>query len=432
MSTTSPTTGTTPPAAPAQNTNHPVKPRQAGETGADLFSSLLSLLASTTLPATDDTTGPGASRQDDPGKDPAGNPTAADNPLAGLLASLPGWTPAGMNALETARGSNTARPGSPDGALPLTAEARALMQPPEPGAARERGTELRPERGLPTDKARQSMAAAAAAAMVNGTEHRGMARGAEQAPGMTWVRAAGAPEPGAGALLAPRSTVALDERFAGAPGTAWGAIAQREAALDDDIRPGEAIGLRTAASAEGSSGGIGQAGAGGATTGDGSLAGDTGQGGGQNGSEARSDDSGQGMPAAPDDTEVTHWGAGHVRHASLRVGGDGEQAIDIRLQMQGQEVQIGFATDDAQARELLREQAPQVLGELLERSGVALGGVSVGAQGQPGQNAGSDASARLATAERAGRSERADAPAAPVATPVRPRTDGSRPLDVFA
>ena len=28
---------------------------------------------------------------------------------------------------------------------------------------------------------------------------------------------------------------ALDERFAGAPGTAWGAIAQREAALDDDI-----------------------------------------------------------------------------------------------------------------------------------------------------------------------------------------------------
>lgn len=429
-------TGSTAPAASAssaQNPNHPARPRQGGEGGADLFSSLLSLLASTALPTTDDPAAADPARQDGSPQDPAADTGQAptDNPLAGLLASLPGWMPAGSPAATATGGSTTPRTGSADGATPLTTEARALLQPLEPGAARERGLEPRPERSPSTDKARPSMASALNV-LGQGTEHRGSARGAESAPGMNWVRAGGAPEAGAGTLWAPRATVALDERFAGAPGAAWSAVAQREAAAEDDIRPGEAIGLRSGSNAGVEVGGTGSAGAGGTATGDGSLGSDSGQSDARNGTEARTDDTGQTPATASEDTEVTHWGAGHVRHASLRVGGDGQDAIDIRLQMQGQEVQIGFATDDAQARELLREQAPQVLGELLERSGVALGGVSVGAQGQPGQNNGSELQARPGTAERAGRSDRADPATAPAEAPVRPRADGSRPLDVFA
>ena len=274
---------------------------------------------------------------------------------------------------------------------------------------------------------------AAAAATALGAEHRSPGRGHESAPGLTWVRAGGASDAAASALATSRPTVALDERFAGTAAPTWSAVARREAATDDDLRPAEPGGLRNASGAgHGDSASGIAATTGGSATGDGSLGSDGGQSGPKAGDEARLDDSGQPLPGTPDETEVTHWGAGHVRHASLRVGGDGQDAIDIQLRMDGQEVQVGFATDDAQARELLREQAPQVLGELLERSGVALGGVSVGAQGQPGQNTGSGLPSRPDTSHRVGRADRADEAATPVAAPVRPRADGSRPLDVFA
>ncbi|MGC4366845.1 flagellar hook-length control protein FliK [Hydrogenophaga sp. R2] len=443
----SPASHTTAPAQQAQNGHQGTRPRQGAETGGDLFSSLLSLLASTTLPA-DDSAAPLADSADAERTD-----APQDNPLAGLLATLPGWMPAGMKAAtSTAGGAGTdatdragpaptlTPPGKIDGATPLTAEARALLQPLEPGAARERGLEARVERSLNHDKARPAPGAASFAAQAGHMGASGATgqpgRGTEQAPGLSWVRAGGASDTAAQALASSRPTVALDERFAGTPAPSWGAVARREAGADDDLRPGEALGLRSGAvnaSAEGS-GSIGTAGAGGATTGDGSLGGDAGQGSSASGSDTPRDDSTQ-QPwaAAADDTEVTHWGAGHVRHASLRVGGEGEDAIDIRLQMQGQEVQVGFATDDAQTRELLREQAPQVLGELLGRSGVELGGVSVGAQGQHGQHAGSGTLAeRAAGIERAGRSGRTEAAAGPVLQPLQPKTDGNRPLDVFA
>lgn len=426
-------------ATSTQPGHSPVKARQGAEAGADLFSSLLSLLASTALPATDTPPATETTAQDTGSGQHGDAPT--DNPLAGLLASLPGWMPPGLTDQDARRGLNpasrsasdatpatAARPGSPDGAAPLSAEARALLQPLEPGAARERGIEIRPERTTGTDKARQAMVAASVAA----AEHRGPGRatGTEGAPGIAWVRAGGASE--TAALVAQRPTVALDERFAASHAQAWGTAAGREA-IDDEIRPGEAVGLHRSAGTASTEAGLATVSGGSATgSGEGSLTGDSGHSGPQGGQDSRSDTSAQ-APTAPDDTEVTHWGAGHVRHASLRVGGDGQDAIDIRLQMQGQEVQIGFATDDAQTRELLREQAPQVLGELLQRSGVELGSVSVGAQGQHGQHASSGGSApRSASPEPAARGERADAAATPVAAPVRPRTDGSRPLDVFA
>lgn len=440
-------TGGSPSTAAAQNTqntqnaHHPNKPRQGGEAGADLFSSLLSLLASTTQPDTD-------VRADTPLADGNGSTASdapQDNPLAGLLANLPGWMPASLKATATTAGTESTDragvgptltpPGKTDGATPLTAEARALLQPLEPGAARERGLEARVERSLNSDKARASMATASLSAQ--GVHAGSTGRGNEQAPGLTWVRAGGAGETAAQALASSRPTVALDERFAGAAAPTWSAVARREAtAGSDELRPGEALGLRSAsgtASADAGPG-IGAAGAGSATTGDGSLGSDTGQGGSSaSGSDTPREDSTQPWAAATEETEVTHWGAGHVRHASLRVGGEGDDAIDIRLQMQGQEVQVGFATDDAQTRELLREQAPQVLGELLGRSGVELGSVSVGAQGQPGQNAGSGASAeRSGGTERASRTGRTEAAATPALAPLQPRTDGNRPLDVFA
>lgn len=425
------------------NTHHPVKARSGTEGGGDLFSSLLSLLASTAGPAASalDSALAADTRGTD---DPRSTEAPTDNPLAGLLATLPGWAPAAMVAGEPAHPTRggpqplgapdpaTAKAAATDGATPLTAEAKSLLQPLEPGAARERGMETRPERSTATDRVRHSMAAASAALAA---DQRGNGRGVEQAPGIAWVRAGGASETAAQALASSRPTVALDERFAGTPAPSWSAVARRELAVDDDIRPGEPVGSRHggphAASGEGALT-IGAAGGAGSTGTDAGLGGDSGQGGPAGGQEARRDDAGQPLSSTADETEVTHWGAGHVRHASLRVGGDGQDAIDIRLQVQGQEVQIGFATDDAHTRELLREQAPQVLGELLQRSGVELGGVSVGAQGQHGQQAGSDtAAARAQGVERLAGSGRTEATITPAAA-QRPRTDGNRPLDVFA
>lgn len=441
MSQVNPNAGGTPAAsaASASNPNQPVRNRQGGEAAGDLFSSLLSLLASTAQPGTEDSSD--APLTDASDTSATGAPQ--DNPLAGLLATLPGWMPVGLKApgpdtgtdVTDRSGAAWTPPGKADGATPLTAEARALLQPMEPGAARERGLEVRAERSTSTDKVRPSMGTTAVAAQtVQAAQSGHGSRGIESAPGLNWVRAGSVGETPAQALASSRPTVALDERFAGAAAPNWSAVARREASADDELRPGEATGLRSGAGAVGSESGagIGASASGNGTAGDGGLGGDAGQGEAAGRNDTPREDGTQPWTAAAEETEVTHWGAGHVRHASLRVGGEGEEAIDIRLQMQGQEVQVGFATDDAQTRELLREQAPQVLGELLERSGVALGGVSVGAQGQPGQQNGSEASARSATAERVSRSGRTDATATPAATPLRPRTDGSRPLDVFA
>lgn len=127
---------------------------------------------------------------------------------------------------------------------------------------------------------------------------------------------------------------------------------------------------------------------------------------------------------------VSHWGTQHMRHASLRVGGEGSEAIDIQLSVKGQEVQVAFQTDSAEARASLRENAGQSLGDLLQRSGIQLGGVSVGGQGQAQGDGSQHPRAGGLSTEALGRTHAAAEPASRPAP--QPRSDGSRPLDVFA
>ncbi|UJW81312.1 flagellar hook-length control protein FliK [Hydrogenophaga sp. SL48] len=120
-----------------------------------------------------------------------------------------------------------------------------------------------------------------------------------------------------------------------------------------------------------------------------------------------------------------------LRQASLRVGDGGEEAIDIQLSMSGQELNVAFRTDNAEARAELRENAGESLADLLQRSGIQLGDVSVGAQGQhPGRGDPGEPRPQPATAPRNG-STTATATPAPAAVSLRPRSDGSRPLDMF-
>lgn len=131
-----------------------------------------------------------------------------------------------------------------------------------------------------------------------------------------------------------------------------------------------------------------------------------------------------------DDTGAAHWGTPNLRHASLRVGEGTTDAIDIQLSMAGQEVQVDFRTDNAEARASLAQDAGGSLGELLQRSGIQLGSVSVGAQHQqPGEQGRSPEQGQATTGRgRPAAASEASTPAAPV---VRPRSDGSRPLDLF-
>jgi hypothetical protein len=138
-----------------------------------------------------------------------------------------------------------------------------------------------------------------------------------------------------------------------------------------------------------------------------------------------------GMPGTPEAETPGHLGAHQLRHASLRVGEGSAEAIEVQLEISGQEVRVDFRTDSAETRQGLQQSATPALGELLERSGMQLGGVSVGGQGLAGgdgRGSGGDAQRRHTGQDgRTGAATEA-APAAP----VRPRTDGSRPLDVFA
>lgn len=131
---------------------------------------------------------------------------------------------------------------------------------------------------------------------------------------------------------------------------------------------------------------------------------------------------------------ASHLGTHVLRHASLRVGDGGADAIDVQLSIKGQEVNVDFRTNSAETRHGLQHSAAPALGELLERNGMQLGGVSVGGQGLAsggGQGSGAQPERRPATPAAA--STRGDERSAPVTdTASRPRADGSRPLDVFA
>jgi hypothetical protein len=145
--------------------------------------------------------------------------------------------------------------------------------------------------------------------------------------------------------------------------------------------------------------------------------------------EARADQL-SGHPEAELETPG-HLGAHQLRHATLRVGEGGTEAIDVQLSISGQEVRVDFRTDSAEARQGIQQSAEPALSELLERSGMQLGGVSVGGQGlTSGSGQGSDADAQRRNPKRDARAVESTEPAAALTS--RPRADGSRPLDVFA
>jgi flagellar hook-length control protein FliK len=216
-----------------------------------------------------------------------------------------------------------------------------------------------------------------------------------------------------------RSTVALNERFGFSSAAELGAPALREFG-GSTTSPGSPAALGAGLDASQTvTGATGADSAGGDSTRDGQTDPTMGD------AQAFADGS-----AEADGPTVSHWGTQHMRHASLRVGGEGTDAIDIQLSVKGQEVQVAFQTDSAEARASLRENAGQSLGDLLQRSGIQLGGVSVGGQGQAQGDGAQHPRAGGLSTEALGRTHTAAEPASRPAP--QPRSDGSRPLDVFA
>lgn len=221
-----------------------------------------------------------------------------------------------------------------------------------------------------------------------------------------------------------RSTVALDQRFAQATSD--------EAAADTPPTTAAAA-LHGAVPMAGGADHGGQPGTGGEAGAEGGDTIDT-----RDGLRSDAQDESYEEALAQADAEAEErldsFASPHLRQASLRIGEDGDSAIDVRLSLTGQELDLSFRTDSAEARAELRQSAEGSLADLLQRGGIQLGDVSVSDQrGQPGQQGQQGPAAP--TARPGGPSARADTVAAPAggATPPtpRPRSDGSRPLDLF-
>ncbi|MDP2261874.1 MAG: flagellar hook-length control protein FliK [Hydrogenophaga sp.] len=434
-----------------------VRPTQAAggrkpgtEEDNGLFANLLMLVSDTRTSVNTDAGGALGAPPDDA---PA---LTGDTPTSELLATQPGGAlEARLAGLERGLGQpmDRAAAGGPaaqaDGANELPpgmtatrgtaadADAAALAlaeQAPPPGAPG-RPAPAAPFLGRRGDAGSTS---AAGAASLQGFQWRkgqapADARALAGAGGIAGMPAAGTAPPfnslaaAASGRAAARSTVALHERFGASPG---GSTAGTETPAAGStlgfvsaLSPGAGVDARTAPAAQ--------------------AAGDA-------GSEAGPSESADATPtenppnaadaaaqAAEDEArQISHWGTQTLRHASLRVGQDGGDAIDIRLSLAGQEVQVDFRTDSAEARASLQQNASESLAELLQRSGIQLGGVSVGAQGQ-GTGQGTSADTRAAERTRspagaarvAGGVQGADSLATPAS--LRPRADGSQPLDVF-
>lgn len=426
----------------------PGKPGHGTAGQADQFAHLLLLLnTGNELPA--DALAPALDTSDEPATADAPSVLPQDgtqNPLAGLLGwpglplhteaavgGLNGRTTSGQtvdalspSATATALATAERADGLPPTNAPETLDADTLAAlarantPAEPTAAdAARGTApVRITAWRSTTGLAPQAASLAAAQAVSGASpaHASISQATFAQAAFARTSAADA-----GAALAPqlRSTVQLDERFA-------------PAGSDNESTSPSAIGSTSGTAGARHEALPGAAGAGGAGNGAGQEAApDLSQGFSAPGDDTAASDAAAQAAAEADEGASAGWGAQHLRHASVRVGEPGEQAIDIQLSMAGQEVRVEFRTDDAQTRASLAQDGGASLGELLQRSGIDLGGVSVGAQGQ---QTGQDQPARAPQGTgtpAAQRGREADSPAASAAQPPRPRADGSRPLDLF-
>jgi flagellar hook-length control protein FliK len=130
-----------------------------------------------------------------------------------------------------------------------------------------------------------------------------------------------------------------------------------------------------------------------------------------------------------------------LRHANVRVGEGTDEAIDIRLSLEGDAVKVNFRTDNAEVRAGLQHNANGSLSDLLQRSGLQLDGVSVGGQSQQpsgqsrqsGQSSGQTGPNGLAPRSQVADTSDPSQPRSDLArTPVARRADGGPALDVFA
>lgn len=441
--------GGTTAAANAQGATAQRRHGHPAATGGDLFANLLALLnaggeaapeglLSTTSPAT-----PGQATDDPAQDDSAGN--TAQNPLAALLAWSGAPLPAGTGPFPR---SNTTEPSLPSGNSAMAADAAAIRGDRLAGSARADTAETDASAVTVPDPATAFTEATATA--VPSAPHRtthgaraGTGTGAAH-PTITGWRStttlahAGSAAAGAGhtaraAADSPASTAARPD-----PGAAPATLAPTTPADTEaqETRPVAGPAERNASGAEAATASTAAT-----TTGGDGMGGGTEDPSGQPGQNAARAEE-PGTPpggATPEDTDTAHWTSPHVRHASVRVGDAGEAPIDIQLSLDGQAVQVSFQTDDALARDSLAQDAQAALGELLQRSGIALEAVSVGGQSLTGQQTAQQQPGGQPMPRHgapAGMTTRASGDAAPVGSapaPVRaPREDGSRPLDVFA
>lgn len=422
--------------------------RRATEPGADnsLFANLLSLLADTHDQAQPDLGAALIASEDE--ALPGGKDAPEDNPLAALA----GW-PGSPVPAETghAASADPQRGDAPvDTAADIDPSMQAVDEPaPEIDMAADRAAHESPQglagttqRPQASPKGLSATALAQAQSIKTGAASHAATAAVQQpdSNGMMWRRtgggvAEGASFSGSAQLASVRSTVTLNDRFGhhlAGPGP--GPVVARDAA---------ATGFASVQASNGTNGTTGAASVSGAVGGaDASMAAGSASGADTAGGGDHADDS---HSAGQDDQnpdaheafaeaegqQISHWGTQNLRHASLRVGQGGEDAIDIQLSVKGQEVQVDFRTDNADAQASLKNSADESLAEMLQRSGIQLAGVSVGAQGQGADRNGtpgeSGAARTSRTANRlAGTTAATEAPrAAPL------RADGSRPLDLF-
>ncbi|MCU0941864.1 MAG: flagellar hook-length control protein FliK [Hydrogenophaga sp.] len=416
-------TNATPPSAPgSQGTPAVVRNSATGQSGlqtrqapADLFATLLAMAAD----AGGGLAADGSALADPLASDadtatPDADTVPGENPLAGLLM----WQPPGLRDPAADHRLAGATPGD---------RAAALAAGGTPGEPKVEGSDTAnpavpatPAGNRPPALSWQVAATRAAQTQVQANAaHPTTGNGPTEAPAMRWTHAAAAADPGAAALSS-RSTVAMDARYQPAPG-AWREAVSTNSSGTDDSRPaGSAPGERLAVGSP-------------------SAAQQTDAGGGHTGGE--SETASGATTEAPDEAsrtpeellasesefvEVQHWGTPTLRQASVRVGEDPGQAIDIQLALQGDELRLDIRTDDSAAREALREQAQAALGDRLAQGGLQLGSVSVGAQNQ-GQGREAPPQA-MPTARQPAQGETEAVRQAPVGrTPV----DGKPGLDLF-
>jgi flagellar hook-length control protein FliK len=420
---------------PVEATNKPAQANARANADkpaeADLFASLLSLVSDTHLAPAATTPPDAETATATDGEAPTDDKT--ENPLAALLA----W------AMPAASAPAVAAPAGTGGAANDSTTAKAE---PTPTAAlgidkalADTGVNIdgmtRVDEAAPAPTVAALARAAAASRPAFSPLHSSSTLAPQRAgdtatthggaPAMVWQRGAVS---GTEALQQQhvdqhaqvRSTVALNERFGFSGAAELGAPALREFG-GSATSPGGPAALGTGLDASQTVNGA---------TGADSASGESAR----DGQTEQALGDAQAFADASAETEgptVSHWGTQHLRHASLRVGGEGSaDAIDIQLSVKGQEVQVAFQTDSAEARASLRENAGQSLGDLLQRSGIQLGGVSVGGQGQAQGDGSQHSRAAGLSTEALGRTHAAADSASRPASP--PRSDGSRPLDVFA